>query len=114
MPDSANRSAVIVLPKSTASASARFCAANHPSRLFFSFASLNRVNVRGPRVPYPELSRGGGLGGVPGTAETNRPFGGDPKFDLAWQRGTNAEARVASGARNGGVRQSTAVAECIR
>jgi hypothetical protein len=104
MPDSTIGPAVIVLPKSTASASARFYVANRPGRLFFSFASLNRVNVRGPRVPYPELSRGGGLGGVPGTAETNRPFGGDSMFDLAWQRGTSAEARVASGARNGGVR----------
>src|SRR5271169_6296664 len=100
MPDSAIRPAVIVLPKSTARASARFYAANAPSRLFFPFAPLNRVNVRGPRVTHPELSRGGGLGGVPGTAETNRPFGGYPMFDLAWQRGTNAEARVASGARN--------------
>src|SRR5271157_3491170 len=103
MPDSTIRPAVIVLLNSTASASARFYAANRPSRLFFSFASLNRVNVRGPRVPYPELSRGGGLGGVRGTAETNRPFGGNPMFDLAGQRGTNAEARVASRARNGGV-----------
>jgi hypothetical protein len=96
---------VIVLPKSTTSASARFYAATRPSRLFFSSVSLNRVKVRGPRVPSPKLlSRGGGLGGVPGTAETNRQFGGDLMFDLAWQRGTNAEARVASGARNLGVR----------
>jgi hypothetical protein len=39
---------------------------------------------------------------VPGTAETNRPFVEYPMFDLAWQRGTNAEARVARGI--GGVR----------
>jgi len=78
MLDSTIRPAVIVLPKSTASASAQFFAANRLGRLFFSFASLNRVNVRGPRVPYPELSRGGGLGGASGIAETNRPFGGDP------------------------------------
>jgi len=104
MPDSAIKPAVIVLPKSTARASARFYATIAPSLLFFSFAPLNRVNVRGPRVPYPELSRGGGLEEAPGTAETNRPFVWNLMFDLAWQRGTNAEARVASGARNGGVR----------
>jgi len=104
MPNSVNGPAVIVLPQSTNSASVRFYAANRASRLFFSSTSLNRVNVRGPRVPHPELSRGGDLGWVHGTAETNRPFVEYPTFDLAWQRGTNAEARVASGARNGGVR----------
>src|SRR5271163_2389702 len=55
MPDSAIKLAVIVLPKSTASASARFYAANRAGRLFFSFAPLNRVNVRGPRSRIPSF-----------------------------------------------------------
>jgi hypothetical protein len=88
MPNLANKPAAIVLPKSTNSASARFYAANHANRLFFSSTSLNRVNVRGPRVLHPKLSRGGDLGWVHGTAETNRPFVEYPTFDLAWQRGT--------------------------
>ena len=91
---------MIVLLKSTARASAQFYGAILAGRLFFSSPALNRVNVRGPCDPYL-LSRGGGLGRVPGTAETNRPIVGYPMFDLAWQRGTNAEARVA---RNRGVR----------
>src|SRR5271169_1922907 len=88
MPNSVNRPAAIVLPKSTNNASARFYAANRANRLFFSSTSLNRVNVRGPRIPRSELSRGGDLGWVHGTAETNRPFVEYPTFDLAWRRGT--------------------------
>jgi len=34
------------------------------------------------------LSRGGSIGWVPGTAETNRLFVALSKFDLAWQRET--------------------------
>jgi hypothetical protein len=94
---------VIVLLKSTARASAQFYGAILTCRLFFPSASLNRVNVRGPCDPYL-LSRGGGLGWVPGTAETNRPFVEYPTFDLAWQRRTNAEARVGRGMRDRGVR----------
>jgi len=56
--------------------------------LFFFSTSLNRVNVRGPRVQRPKLSRGGDLGWAHGIAETNRPFVKYPTFDLAWQRGT--------------------------
>jgi hypothetical protein len=36
--------------------------------------------------------------------EINRPFLEYPMFDLAWQRGTNAEARVTRGMRDRGVR----------
>lgn len=39
-----------------------------------------------------------------GTAEINRPFVEYPMFDLAWQRRTTAEVRVASGVRDGGER----------
>ena len=97
MPNLVNSPAAIVLPKSANSARARFHAANRASRLFFSPVSLNRVNVRGPRVPHPELSRGGDLGWVHGTAETNRPFVEYPTFDLAWRRGTTHKFALQAG-----------------
>ena len=45
------------------------------------------------------LRRGGGLGWVLGTAETNRAFG---ELDLACRRGATVEVRVESDMRDGG------------
>jgi hypothetical protein len=95
---------VIVLLKSTARASAPFYGAILTTPLFLPSASLNRANVRGPCDPYL-LSRGGGLGWVPGTAEAKWPFVEYPMFDLAWQRGATQKhtSRAACG-----------IAECAR
>jgi hypothetical protein len=95
---------VIVLLKSTARASAEFYAAILTSRLFFPFCFINRVNVRGPCDPHL-LSRGGGLGWVPGTAETNRPFVEYPTLILRGSAGPMQ--KHVSGAAGG-------IAECVR
>src|ERR1700722_10758732 len=100
MPDFVARLGVIVLLKSTNSASARCCGAQPGRPLFVSSASLNRVNVRGPCDSYL-LSRGGGLGWVPALLKLIGHLASSQSLILRGSAGPGKGTRCAW---NGGVR----------